>query len=115
MAITLNTTISSQAGVRFCVNGYSADAQGNEELVAAPTGGKSIYLRRLRIFCIAAITVTINEGTDAIFGPFAFAATAGSPIDLVFGEEVKLTAETALNVDASGAGAVCVVVEGATR
>jgi hypothetical protein len=117
MAITKNDL--SPAGAGFGVNASSADASGCEELKAAPGAGKSIYLTQIEVSCVAAITVTIGEGENAgavttiLFGPFNFAATSGSPVNLSFRDKgIKLTANTSLTVDASGAGAVQVFAEG---
>ena len=117
MAITKNDLTPAKAG--FAVNGNSADLSGTEELLAAPGAGLSIYLTQIEISCVATITVTIGAGetggavTTILLGPFNFAATSGSPINLTFrGKGLKLTANTALTVDASGAGAVQIFAEG---
>jgi hypothetical protein len=118
MAITLATLETATRG--FARNGVSADFSGTEELVAA-VAGKSHYLTQLEISCVAAITVTIGEGetggavTTVLFGPFNFAAGSGSPISLQFNPAIKLTAATSLTIDASGAGAVQVFVQGYTE
>ena len=117
MAITKNNL--TPAGAGFAVNATSADASGCEELKAAPGSGKSIYLTQIGVSCVAAITVTIGAGetggavTTVLLGPFNFAATSGSPVCLTFRDRgVKLTANTSLTVDASGAGAVQIFAEG---
>lgn len=118
MAITMNTLTPATRG--FANNAISADMSSGEELVAAVTG-KSHYLTQLEISCVAAITVTIGEGetgdavTTVLLGPFNFAAGSGSPISLQLNPAIKLTAATSLSIDASGAGAVQVFVQGYTE
>jgi len=43
-----------------------------------------------------------------------FAATSGAPAVYTFDPPIKLAAATSLTVDASGAGAVCIVAQGYT-
>ena len=117
MAITKNNL--TPAGSGFSVNASSSDASGCEELKAAPGTGKSIYLTQIQISCVSAITVTVGMGENAgavttiLLGPFNFTATSGSPVNLAFRDRgVKLTANTSLTIDASGAGAVQIFAEG---
>jgi hypothetical protein len=118
MAITMNALTPATRG--FANNATSADASGCEELVAAVTG-KSHYITQLEISCVAAITVTIGAGetggavTAVLFGPFNFAATSGSPISIQLNPAVKVAAATSIVVDASGAGAVQVFIQGYTE
>ncbi len=119
MAITVTTPDvgpGSQGGA-FIINGVSADASGCEELKAAPGSGKAIYINHLTINNGAnAISITIGEGettgavTTALIGAIAFAANTSLQWD--FYPPMKLTDNTALTVDASGAGAICVFAEG---
>ncbi len=119
MAITVTTPTISPGGrgEGFILNGVSADASGCEELKAAPATGKSIHIKHLTINNGAnAISHTIGEGetggavTTALIGPIAMAANTSIQWD--FNPPMKLTAATALVVDSSGAGAVCVFAEG---
>lgn len=102
----------------FAINAVSDDASGCEELLAAQGSGLSIVLRQVIVSCVAAITVTIGAGetagavTSPILGPLNFAATSGSPVSVVFNPGIVLAANTALTIDASGAGAVCVFAQG---
>lgn len=119
MSITVTTPDigpGSQGGA-FIINGVSPDASGCEELKAAPAAGKSIYINRLTINNGAnAISHTIGEGettgavTTALIGPIAMAANTSIQWD--FYPPMKLTAATALVIDSSGAGAVCVFAQG---
>ena len=126
MAIAANdltpvTNVAPLDVIPFAVNATSADASGTEELKAAPDTGKSLVVTHLVISCVAAITVTIGAGetggavTAVLFGPFNFAATSGAPIDIKFHRPIKLADASALVVDASGAGALQVLVEGYTE
>jgi hypothetical protein len=119
MSITVTTPDigpGSQGGA-FIINGVSSDASGCEELKAAPAAGKSIYITRLTINNGAnAISHTIGEGettgavTTALIGPIAMAANTSIQWD--FYPPMKLIAATALVIDSSGAGAVCVFAQG---
>lgn len=111
MAITVTTLRT--LGPAWSIHGYSADAQGNETLKDA-VSGKSHYIRKIMIHTVSAITVTLNADTTAILGPILFATTAGAPVTYEFVHPVKVTAGAALKVDAGGAGAVNVIVEGFT-
>lgn len=125
MAITVND-LTSKGDIRlaqkskfWALNGTSADASGCEQLKAAPATGLSLHITSLIISSAAAITITIGEGEttpgtpDAvILGPIAFAANQTLPWK--FDKPITLTAATNLVVDASGAGAVTVFVEGYT-
>lgn len=109
-------TALQPAGSGFAVNAVTDDASGCEELVAAPGSGKKLVLRQVIISCVAAITITIGAGetggavTSPILGPVTFAAT--SPVAIFnFIRGIVLVANTALTVDASGAGAfTCFVI-----
>lgn len=65
-----------------------------------------------------AIYVTIGEGetggavTTPLIGPIAMAANTSLQWD--FNPWIVLTAATSLTVDASGAGALCIFVQGRT-
>ena len=115
MAIAVTTPQSGKAG--FIINATSADASGCEELKAAPAAGISIKVDHLTINNGAnAISITIGEGeptgavTTALIGPIAMAANTSIQFDFPSG--MLLTAATALVVDASGAGAICIFARG---
>jgi hypothetical protein len=113
MAITV-TSPASRVG--FIKNATSADASGCEEIIAA-TSGKRIKIRHLTLNNGAnALSHTIGEGetggavTTALLGPIAMAANSSLQWD--FNPPMELTVATALVIDASGAGAVCVFAQG---
>ena len=115
MAISVTTLTTGKFG--FVLNATSADASGCEELKAAPAAGSSIIVDHLTINNGAnAISITIGAGetdgavTTALIGPIAMAANTSIQWD--FRNGIVLTAATSLTVDASGAGAICVFVEG---
>lgn len=118
MAITVTSPDvgpGSQGGA-FIINGVSADASGCEELKAGVTG-KSIYVKHLTINNGAnALSHTIGAGettgavTAALIGPVAMAANTS--LQWNFNPPMKLGAETALVIDSSGSGAVCVFAQG---
>jgi len=118
MAITANTITTH--GLDWVVNATSTDLSSCEELKAA-VASKSHYIRTINISCGSDITVTIGEGettgavTTALIGPAIFTSTGRDKYSLLFICPIKLTAATALTVDASGAGTVQVVVEGYTE
>lgn len=113
----MSITVTSPASrVGFIKNAVSADASGCEEIIAA-THGKQIKIRHLTINNGAnAISHTIGEGetggavTTALIGPIAMAANSSLQWD--FNPPLELTANTALVIDSSGAGAVCVFAQG---
>lgn len=113
MAITLVSTGTDRSG--FVANGYSADLSGCETLVAAVTG-KSIYVEKVVINTLAAELITIGQGetggavTTVILGPIHTAATSTHVFE--FSRPIKLTAATALTVDAAGGGETTVIVQG---
>jgi len=114
MAISITTPTPGKFG--FILNATSADASGCEELKAA-IAGKSIIVDHLTINNGAnAISITIGEGetggavTTALIGPVAMAANTS--LQFIFCNGMVLTAATSLTVDASGAGAICVFVQG---
>jgi hypothetical protein len=119
MAITTRALQSDTKG--FMVNAHSADASATEELVAAPGSGVALRLTQAIFTCVAAITLTLGEGetggnvTNRIFGPMNFAATSGSPVVFRPNTPVRLTSNTSLTIEAGGAGAVHVYVEGFTE
>jgi len=93
----------------FHTTAYSADWQGGEVAVAAPTAG-SIYIERLVVFVGAAITFTLGDGTKT----YTFVGTAeGTMYDLNFEDApLKFAATTALTGTGSGAGACFTDVKG---
>lgn len=116
MAITKNSIQVKRKG--FVINATSADLSGTEELKVAPTDGTSIHVTKIVVTTASAITVTIGAGetggavTAVLFGPSIAFTTAIVPwvIDCI--PAIKLDADTALVVDASGAGAVQIFVQG---
>ena len=112
-AVTLTNNNVDRVG--FVVNANSADLSGCETLKAAVTG-KSIYIERIYIISGTAINYTLGAGetasavTTVIVGPIYCAADSNTP--LVFTRAIKLAAATALTADASGAGAVTIIVQG---
>ena len=112
MAIEV-TTPGNKVG--FIVNGVSADASACEELKAA-VSGKKIKIRHVTINSGANITITLGAGettgavTEALIGPVSFAANTS--MQWTFNPLMELPVNTALVVDASGAGAVCVFAQG---
>lgn len=120
MAVTTTSLQTATSG--WAVNATSADASGCEVILAAPGAGVSLYLESVLINGVNGITVTIGEGETAsapdaiILGPITFAgASWAETVVHEFLRPIKLTANKALVVDASGAGAVCVLAEGFTK
>jgi hypothetical protein len=117
MAITITTPQPGHSG--FIINAQSADASGCEILLAAPAAGLSTFVDHLTINSADALTVTIGQGksgaavTTALIGPITMAA--GSSKQWNFPQGMALAAATALTVDASGAGAICVFAYGSIK
>ena len=119
MAITVNSPSPAKAG--WIHNATSADASGCEEIKAAGGAGTEHVIEHVVISSDSAISVTLGAGetggavTTALIGPVTFAA--GQSIEWFFlGRTggLKVGANTSITVDASGAGNVCVFVEGTT-
>lgn len=117
MAITVTSLTPGKFG--WIINGISADASGCEELVAAPGAGLSLVVDHLTINNGAnAISITIGAGetggavTATLIGPVAMAANTSIQFNFPYG--MVVTANTALVVDASGAGAICIFAQGRT-
>ena len=117
MAIDVTSPQAAKSG--FIVNATSADAQGTEEILAAPASGVSIVIEYLVISSDSAIGITIGAGetagavTTALIGPVTFAA--GQTIPWPFTGRTQglvVPAATSLTVDADGAGNICVWVQG---
>ena len=107
------TTVSpSRTNAGWIVDGTSADLSGCESLVAA-VSGKSIVIDYLIINTDTALNVTIGEGetTSAVTtvksGPWYLPANGAIIVPMPPGG-LKLTAATALTVDASAAGNVTI-------
>jgi len=113
MAITLTT--NSVKGRGFIANGYSADWSGCEEIVAAVTG-KSIYIERIYINAHDAEIFTFGAGettgavTATVLGPLS--CPADTIVEMVFTRPLKVTAATALVVDAASSGDATIIVQG---
>jgi len=120
VAVTAPLEAALVAGVvPWQVNATSADASGCEQLVAAPGSGKALVVTRLIIYLGAAITATIGAGKSGtaveavVVGPLGGAA---GTYDLdCRTRPIVIAANKALTVDTSGAGALCVYVEGYTK
>jgi hypothetical protein len=101
------------------INATSADATGCETILASPGTGYHLCISRLIIGIGAAITVTVGAGKSgtavegAFLGPVGGAA--GTYVMDFRDRPIRLTAAKALTVDASGAGSICVYVEGFTK
>jgi hypothetical protein len=106
-------------GARWFVNNVSADFSACEELKAAVSGSNH-YITKLIITTASAINVTIGAGetnsgvTATLIGPLYF--TTGGPgiITLDFDYPIKVALSTSITVDASGAGATCILMQGFT-
>ena len=102
----------------FVINATNADISGTEELIAAPGVGKAIYLTKVVVICASAITVTIGAGetggavTAVLLGPSIAFTAAIVPWVTEFIPAVKMDDNTALVADASGSGAVNILVQG---
>jgi len=114
MAITVTTPATK---VGFIANGCSADASGCEELVAA-VAGKKIKVRHVTMnnLTAGALSFTLGDGetggavTSALIGPVSIGANSSLQWD--FNPLMELTAATALVIDLSGGGNVCVFTQG---
>jgi len=115
MAIAVVTLTPMTFG--WIISATSADASGCEELLAAPAAGVSIVLDEITINNgAAAISITIGEDAaagavvHAVIGPVAMAVNTS--LQFMFPYGILLKSAHALTVDASGAGAICIVARG---
>lgn len=110
MAITLTTNSVDRAG--FIANGYSADWSGCETIVAAVTN-QSIYIERIYISAqdIALFTFGAGETGGAVTATILGPVVSNSG-EMVFTRPLKVTASTALVVDADSAIAATIIVQG---
>jgi len=90
-----------------------ADPSGNLTVKAAPASG-NLHVDHVLVVCDQdASTISINDGTDPIFGPYEMTATEyGGFVDIVLKRAIKLTG--ALNVDAGANAPINVLAEGFT-
>lgn len=119
--MAISVTSPQAAGSGFIKNANSADASGTEEIIAA-VADQSHHIQFLSISSDTALSVTIGEGettgavTTALIGPVTLAAGQTIPFPFVGRPQgLKMTANTALTVDASGAGNINVFVQGYTE
>jgi len=120
--MAISVTSPANNGFGWIKNATSADASGCETIYAAPAAGTSHYIKSVTISSGAAITITLGAGktgagvTTALIGPVTFAANQTMKWDF-FGPvgAMKVGAATALTVDAGGAGAINVFVQGYTE
>ena len=100
----------------FNVCAYSADASAAEEIKAAPGAGKAIYIERMTVLVVGAITFTLGGGEDSSAVEIIVWNLAGTAEGVMFIfnflRPVKLTDAKAFVMDASGAGACVVNAEG---
>jgi hypothetical protein len=117
MAVTLTNPVAAKAlaGKTFwkaCA--YSAD-WSNAEVIKAATAN-NIYITRMTVAVLAAITFTLGSGEDSSAVEtiaWTFAGTAeGTVYTLNFDTPVKLEDAKPFVGDGSGAGAVVVEAEG---
>ena len=119
MAISVTSPSAAKAG--WVKNATSADASGCEEILAAGGAGTCHVIEHCVISSDSAISVTLGGGetsgavTTALIGPVTFAA--GQMIEWSFlgrSGGIKVGKNTAITVDASGAGNINVFLEGTT-
>lgn len=115
--MTITATNPQPGRFGWIVNATSADASGCEELKSAPASGLAIVVDHLTLNCgSSALNITIGAGetggavTSALIGPISMAANTSLQWDFPGG--MALDDATALVVDASGAGAICVFAFG---
>lgn len=108
----------TSGATRWKIMASSADASGAELIVKAPGAGKGLFIEKINVAIGASITANIGQGESSgacakvLIGPLGGAAMFTA---FDFGDEpLKLDTNQPLTLDASGAGVVCVVVQGYT-
>jgi len=117
--VAITATAQTPYKYGWTVNATSADASGCEEIVAAPGAGKYLALDSVTICGNGASVVSFTIGAgDGGAGAVETALLGPVPIqdfaEFRFVRPIRLPANKPLTIDASGAGAVCVCVEGRT-
>jgi hypothetical protein len=116
---TINVLPIPHEGNEWAVSLYTADASGCEAIKAAETG-KSHYIKKIMIYTASTITIDLGSGGDggtAVTTPHFLTVpiSATTPFIVSFGEKgMKLTSGLSFAIDASGAGAMAIYVEGKT-
>jgi len=120
-AVGISAPTSAQiAHDHWAVCASSDDLSPCETIKAAVTG-KALYVEYLVIMCSSAITVTIGAGdggdavTTILIGPVPFSGHSTAKTFDMRAHPIQLASATALAVDASGAGSVCIFVKGFTK
>jgi hypothetical protein len=126
MAITTNALTATtpvdqdfRATSVWQINASSADASSCEEIKASPGVGYSLVVKRVIVYVGAAITVTLGENEAANDVAAVLIGPLGGAVGLCVMDfttsPIVMTANKALTIDSSGAGQVCVYVEGYTK
>lgn len=103
------------AAYGFICNAVGDDISGCEEILAA-VAGKKIIVKHVTINSGANITITLGAGetggnvTTALLGPITFAANTSMVWN--FSPYMYLPTATSLTCDSSGAGNICIFVQG---
>jgi hypothetical protein len=99
----------------WCASMFSndADTTGNLIVKAAPSSG-ALFVDHIMVICDQdAQTISINDDTTPIFGPYEMTATEyGGFIDIRLNRAIQLGG--ALRVDAGANGVINVIAEGYT-
>ena len=115
MAITI-TTAEQVESVKpdsefWQINAYSADATGNEEILAAASGYTHHILHLDMSWLSATESVTLNADATAVYGPVA---TIIGHVHEDFHSPLSFGSGKAIKIDAEGAWKVHAFIEGCT-
>lgn len=110
---TLNVKEPDSGGVPFCVTGETADASGNETLLADVTG-RNHWLEAVHVDYPAGTNkwFRINNDATAVIGPSDLILTGTTSWYHRFIRPVKFTG--AIKIDAEAATSIHVIIEGHT-
>ena len=120
----LETSVQLQTANGGFINNATGSNVSTGETIVAAVSGKSHYVTSITINCIDAITIWIqdNSGTPVVLlGPVQLGsdvvdATFGnSSYTIVYPNAIKVAEGKLIEVDASGAGPVNVVIQGYTE
>jgi hypothetical protein len=103
--------------VFWTFTGTDSDASTAIDIVAAPSGGRSLYITHAIIVTAAdadAFPQLQDGAATLLFGPFPSGTTGPIVIDHKFEQPIKVTAGKSLAVKCAAAGSVYVYVEGFT-
>ena len=120
----LETFVKLQTANRGFINNATGSNVSTGETIVAAVSGKSHYVTSITINCVDDITIWIQDNTATpvvLLGPVHLGSVAvdetlgNSSYTIVYPNAIKVAAGKLIEVDASGAGPVNIVIQGYTE